>query len=286
MRYNVVMVVYIEYVILDNFILTFTIAILSYRVCLMKVKKIRSLLASCCGTAVAICYPYFSNNILLNSVRIILLIVLGIILFARTGRMLRGTVSFLVITFLFGGVVFAINYIYLGNLEKALTQNVFPVPLSIVMFGTMMSVIIVTKCSHKLHKLQDVKNVLKKFSVTLLGKKIELLGMIDTGNRLYDQKSGLPVVIVGLKSLLPYLSDEQLTAITIGKGDSIDGAHYITVNTISGNSKKMLLLPAENFMLYSDSDKHIFNEVVIGIAISTMKDIVEYDAILHPAICA
>ena len=280
------MSVYIELVIIDNFVLTYILAWLSYRVLSIKPKKFRCFVCSFIATAVAVWYPFLRSMLLVSLVRILLWVVLSLILFLGLREVVKGGVALLLLTLTFGGVIFGINFALSGSVKDALVQNALNLPLSVVLTGVVVAVIIVKKCYVSVKKARDVKSNLWEFTLVIFGKRLALKGFLDTGNRLYDRKSGLPIVVVNLKSILKALSDEQVSLIMCGKGEKIGaGARYDTIGTLTGESKILIIKPDE-FLLYFKGQGNILFDVMVGITLRPLKDEIRYDAILHPALCA
>ena len=83
--YNRDMDVYIEYVIIDNFVITFMIAALTYKLMLKHVAKLRSAIAAVVGTAIAIAYPFVYNDVLVIVIKLGLWVALSFCLQANRG---------------------------------------------------------------------------------------------------------------------------------------------------------------------------------------------------------
>ncbi len=278
------MTVYIEYVVIDNFTLTFVLAALSQKITLLRVKKMRCFVASLLATAVVVWYPFIQGVLVLNVIRLTLWLVLSVILYAKTHRFVRGSMIFLAVTLLFGGAMLGINFMICGSIEGALIMNYLSVPLSVILVGALLSILLVKKLILAVRKICDARRCICDCTLRIMGKTLSLKGLIDTGNRLYDSKSGLPVIIVGLKSLLPALSDVQLAVLLSGNGEKLQrGASYKRIETLGGE-KKILLLKPEEFLLYFEGQGNILFDVMVGVSTKPIYDTIEYDAILHPAL--
>ena len=278
------MEIYVEYVILDNFTITFLISALTYRIMLKRVEKLRSLIAATIGTGIALVYPFIESNILVFVVKFGLWVVLSLILFAGKRKPLLCSVTFLALTFLFGGVMFGINYFVCGDAYSAMRVSPFDFPVSLIIICVCACCFSVKRLSVCFHRVKDVSGVIYDFAVTLFGETIELRGLMDTGNRLYDEKNGLPIVVVWIGSLVGILNDEQLVAITSGNGKSVQhGARYKNIATVVKGGKILLLKP-DSFVLYSDKGEHILYDVTVGVSFVPLNDSIEYDAILHPSL--
>ena len=282
--YNRDMEVYVEYVVLDNFTITFLIAALTYRIMLKRVSKLRSLVAATIGTGVALAYPFIENNVLVVIVKFGLWIVLSLILFAGKCKPLLCSITFLALTFSFGGVVFGISYFVYGDVYSAMRVNPSDFHVSLIAIGVCGCYFFIRKLMIKFHRLKDVSGAVYDFSITIFGEKLELRGLMDSGNRLYDEKNGLPIVVVWIGSLIGILNDEQFVAITSGNGKLLQhGARYKSVSTAAKGGKILLLKP-DSFVLYSDKGEHILYDVTVGVSFVPLNDSIDYDAILHPAL--
>ena len=278
------MEVYIEYVALDNFTITFLIAALTYRIMLKHVAKLRSLVAATIGTGVALAYPFIESNIFVIIVKTGLWVVLSLVLFAGKRKPLLCAVTFLALTFLFGGGMFGINYFVCGDTYSAMRTSSFDFPVSIIVICMCACWFSVKKLAIRFHRIKDVSGAVYNFSVTIFGETLELRGLMDTGNRLYDENNGLPIVVLWIGSLVGILSNEQFIAITSGNGKSVQrGARYKSISTAT-KSGKILLLKPDSFVLYSDKGEHILYDVTVGVSFVPLNDSIEYDAILHPTL--
>ena len=88
------MKVYIEFVIIDNLVLTSSIAGLSYAACGKRVHKRRTAAAAAIGTVISVFYPFWDLiTPLLVAAKIAVGLLLGILLFARAAYACSLTIS-------------------------------------------------------------------------------------------------------------------------------------------------------------------------------------------------
>lgn len=276
---------YIEYVILDNFTVTCLIASLTYRIMLKRTNRIRTLVASLTGTAVAVFYPFVKNDVLVIIIKLALWIVLSLILFLKKEKFFMCALTFLGLTFLFGGVMFGIGFVVSGDATAAMRVNMLDFPVSVIIAGVFICWLAVKKILVKFHRMRDLGGVIYDFSLSVLGNTMKFRGLMDTGNRLYDKVSGLPVIVLSAKSLMGNISDEQFRIMFSGRGDTLQPqAHYMEISTVAGGKNKILLLKPDAFVLYSAGGGNILYDVMVGVSFSPLKDAIGYDAILHPAL--
>lgn len=280
------MTVYIEYVIIDNLIITALICMLSYRILKVSVGKLRILSVSILGTAASVFYPFLKLHFLiLLLIKIALSLVLSFILFYKKYNFFKGLITFLLVTFMYGGIIFAIGYVMFGDIVKALTYPICEFPISLLILTALIIFLIFRKIILKFNKLKDINGLLYEIEVTLFGKQNKMMGFLDTGNRLYDGKSGVPIVIVNIKKLLDIFTEDQMKLIMLGNGEKLgQNAHYIRYNTLGKKENKILIIKPDKFVLYFKDNVNTLYDVMLGLSFNKFQDVTKYDAILHPAI--
>ncbi len=280
------MTVYVECVIIDNFSVTMLAALLSYRFLSVTVSKIRCVIASAVGTAVAVLYPLINvHAVLLALIKIALGAVLSLILFWKKCNVLKGAGAFVLITFFFGGVLFAVGLMVYADANKALTLPLSDFPIGVVILGAIGTYFVCKRVVMRVKRMRDSRSFVTDTEITVFSKTFRSKGFLDTGNRLYDEKTGLPVVVLNLNAALQLLDSDKLSAILNKRGEEIsNGAHYIEYSTVGGKSNKILVLKPQELRLYFGQTEHRIKDVMIGISFSKFGDSTDYDIILHPAI--
>lgn len=277
--------VYIEYVILDNFMVTLLISIVTYKIMHKFIVKPRVLSASLIGTIGAVFYPFINHKVFLFIFKFCLGGVLCFVLFFKKDKFVVSSLLFLLVTFAFGGCIFAANYFYTDNIIFGMTLNFSEIPIGLVVACVAIIYLIIKTIAIKIHRIKDVRQLMYKFNIKIMGSELNLDGMMDTGNRLYDKKSGLPVIILNAKCLNGILSNDDFKLLYSGKGDMMQkDAHYINYGTIAGRNNKILIIKPDKFLLYFEDKANILYDVMVGISFSFIKDAAHYDAILHPSL--
>jgi len=282
------MTVYIEYVIIDNLVITALIITLSGYTAGLRVRRIRVLAASVFGTVVALLLPFVGNAVVLLVIRASLAVMLVCICTVpnRIRRIVRFGIIFLGMTFVFGGTLFAIGFVLTGDVYTALTVPLVDIPLGVILGAGLVVFAVTKRLVLRLKRSGDKRGFLADVEMELLGKTLRVEGLIDSGNGLYDAKSGLPIVVLSLKSVLQSLSGDLLVKFLSGRGESITrGARYIDVETITGKDK-LLILPCGKFLLYPKARVHrMYNksyDVMVGLRATKMGT----DIVLHPCMLA
>lgn len=278
--------VFIEFVIIDNFVITLLIADTTYRVLSMQRSILRMLIAAAIGTVGAVFFPFLNlSAILILPIRATLLVVLSLILFLKKGKMFFGGLIFLLLTFLFGGALFGLGLMIHGDVETALRVPVTNIPAGVIVGVVWLLYIITKKVLRKLKRVADAKDSISTVEIDILGKNIKCRAFMDTGNRLYDTKSDLPVIVLSKKASLQVLGDEGLFAFLRGDYKKIcSESRLISYSGATGKTANLLILKPKEVRFFLGQTSHIYNDVLVGLSMTTFQDSVEYDVLLHPAL--
>ncbi|MCL2555823.1 MAG: sigma-E processing peptidase SpoIIGA [Firmicutes bacterium] len=274
------MYVYIEFVIIDNLVITALIALISYRILRVSVSKKRVALASIIATIIAVFYPFiYAHFLLLLLLRIVVASILSLILFIKKAPILKGAIIFLLSTATLAGIIFMLGFIILGSANNALYSPFLEFPIGLFFLIPMLIYYPIKSLIKGVSKSRSTNEFYYNFEFIALDKKIKGKGFLDSGNFLSDDKSGLPVVVISSKLTLKILSQEQLFLIATNKGEQIQKeARYLNITTI-GNNSKLLIIKAKKFKVYLDKSKNIMSEVMLGLSLN---EIGQADALLSP----
>ncbi|MBQ7227324.1 MAG: sigma-E processing peptidase SpoIIGA [Clostridia bacterium] len=271
--YTCVMKVYIEAVILDNLILTASIAILSYSACAKSVRKLRTLIVSVVGTVISVTYPFWDLSLVLTLIaRIAVGIMLSLILFAGLDRLVLSTLVFFGQTALIGGACIFVNYLIVGDFATALVSApVLPYSVpSVIGVGITFIIKIIYRASwRKRTESAFIYNV----RLTIGGVTAEMQGYLDSGNFLFDEKTELPIVVIKLSSLSKAFGKANVIK-------RISGAK--TAISVGNTSTQLFLLKPDKFILYSGKKMNTYSDVMLGIVESGFNR--REDMLLHPSI--
>lgn len=251
------MEVYIEYVIVDNLIIDWLLLKVSMKCARVKTSVMRLMLSSALGTAVAVIMPLFTIDFIYT---VIIKILLGALMVIVGGRYVDYSQAvksygfFILFTALGGGTVIAvfnfagIDYTVYFSLNY---QSFIPIGITILI------VYILTKISSKfvsdLLKSRDIRPFIRRCEIIVGEKKIKTEGYIDSGNRLFDSKSGLPVIVLS-KSL-----GDKLMLCGMLKNYSKN----VVFSTVGGQSE-MKIYVIDKLVIYNGITKNIYNNVFIG----------------------
>lgn len=254
------MTIYIEYIILDNFVIDFLLLKATLKLTGKTVKKGRLFCCSFVASILALLAP------LLYHLKVISLVykLLSALLIVAILRKFDGVKDyyktlcvFLAVSLFTGGVVFAIffalNLPY--STDTAISLMVLPVYL-----GINFTISLVNFLSRKASE----RKLLFQVQLTLKGKVVNGKGFLDTGNRVYDR--GVPVIFI----------DKRLASEFIDT--SLFNLRKIEVGTIAGKTTK-ICFTADKMQIYLSDGEHTYYNVTVAVADLGGQ---EYSFILHP----
>lgn len=269
------MVVYIEYAFIDNLIINYVLLACSTTCAKIKTKPLYLILSSLLGTVVALIVPLVDlNGVLL----VFLKLTLGALMVYISGRYVTLkkyiiTFSiFLAFTFLCGGFLIAvfsfagIDYKVYFNLNY---DSAVPIGLSVLIVYAVCKVLV--KVAFLLLKERALRPFIRSCVVIINGQKFKTQGFIDSGNGLYEKRSGLPVVVAS-KPLY-----EKLIMAGVKKNST-----NLEFDTVSGTSTMELYI-IDKLLIYNGISVNILNNVLLGVSKVT-QNFNGYELLLHPAL--
>lgn len=274
MRYNACMVVYVEYVIIDNFVLTYYIAVIAYRLLRLRPRRWRAAAAALIGTGAALAYPLLDAVWAVWLMRLALAVALSAVLFVP-GHAVRGGLYFLLSTAVFGGALFFLGYLLTGSAAAATLQPL-SVPVAVPVLAGAVLYRAVRRAFTAVRRRTAAETI--RLKVERRGKSVVCDGLLDTGNGVFDEHTGLPVVVLTARTTVRLLSDEEFAAFAFG-GKGAPPGRWIGVSG-AGGTQKILLVQDVRIALYTGRDRNILNDVAAGLSLIRSP----YGAIVGPAV--
>ncbi len=276
------MVIYLDVVFLENIIMNYIIIYATGIVVKSEIKQWRILIASSIGAIYTIAMyistiPIYSNFIM----KLILSLVIIYVAFIPKNikKTLKILLIFYLVSFVFGGCIFALMYIITPKLAK-IKNGVFvgTYPIKIALIGGIISFVII-QISFKMVKNKiSKKDVIYNIEIIINNKKTEVKALLDTGNLLKEPITGMPVIIVEHKSLNKIVPTEILNNLNkIIGGDTyelleneefskiISRFRMIPFSSLGKQNGLLLGLKADSINIILDEKTEKINNVIIGI---------------------
>ncbi len=106
---------------------------------------------------------------------------------------------------------------------------------------------------------KTIKSFLSKVSFSFFGKHIELTGLLDSGNYLYDYKLGKFVIVVEKQALKKFLSKSDYKKLIADEFDYFGKNHKIRYCTSSEKDASMPVFDVGKVKIYTDKEIKIFD---------------------------
>ncbi len=268
---------YIEYVIIDNLIIDYLLLKTTMVSSRVKTSNLKMFIASIIGTIIAIIIPFFNIS---SGFAMLLKVNLALVMVAVSGefisvkKFLITSAFFIAFTFLFGGII--IGTFYLADVDFVLYfslnyDSFLPVGISvlIVYCGAKLTIYLVKN----LLKSRDIEPFIRTCVIVANGKKYKTNGYVDSGNRLFDKSSGLPIVVIS-KRLFDKVNSQE---------EKLFLKNNMIIDTVNGIST-MEIYVLDKLLIYNGEQENIINNVLIGKSEFNFESDGNYDLLLNPSI--
>lgn len=278
------MSIYIEPLIIRNLLIAYCISASSYRFLRVKTDLFRIIIAICVGVAASVFYPLTSLSLpWILLIKTAVAATMCLILFAGKCKLVKAAAVFVLCVLTFGGCAYFAACIKYKDPKTALAKPC-SIWLCLVLAASVAVYSLVKRLSVVYHKATDSCPYQCEYKVKLLGKEISGNGYIDTGNLLYDDKTGLPVTVISVKALAPYLSDFQFGKLFAGHADEVfAGARKLKCNGVTGEGEMWIVRP-ESFEVYFGNLSNIVLDVMVGLSFLPPVNKNDCSAILPPCV--
>lgn len=268
------MTVYIEYVIIDNFIIDFLLIKSSFKIAKIKSNLLRQIISASVGTAFAIIVPFFNLNGVFN---VIVKVLAGFFIVFVGGKYISfksyftALFFFFLWTFISGGLIIAlfnladIDY----SVYYSINYNSF-MPIGISVLLVFLSTKIATKVISELVKYKKITTFIYKCEIEINKTKIKTKGFLDSGNNLYDDLTGLPIIMASKSFVKTLLENKALP-------NKYRNLEIMTVNGVN----EVKIFNIEKLMIYNGAKVNIYNNVLVGISSVNFCYDNSYELLLH-----
>lgn len=174
---------------------------------------------------------------------------------------------------------------FMTALARAVIFQIFHKNLSIIcdfviIFAIICYIFAFFKLINILSKNKNLNSFLRKVSFFAFGKHIEIIGLLDSGNVLYDTKTKLPVIVIDVCALKKFLPKENYINITNCNYKNFPVSHYLNVVTVSDKTFDMPIVDIKFASIYCGTEKRNI-KCVLGIVNHRFENSNRYDCLLH-----
>lgn len=269
------MEVYIEDVILDNFIIDFIILWTTAKLLHLKPNYIFIILASAFGVGLTFVNFFISlTGFFLFAFK--LLIGLSMVAIAFREKFFKKIflqyLTFLFITFIYGGACFLICFSF-GNIIIATNGVVsyeLALPLGIIAGIIFAISLFLFQVFQKIKDKAKVENFVYDAMICNNNCQIHLKAFLDTGNTLIDPITNKPVVFISYDNFKRLFKTVPLHEILLRKPiKQLKNMHYIPALSV-GQKSDILIFTIENFSVSQNKFKYHFKNAVLGLTFANL----------------
>ena len=274
------MTVYIDIILLENLCMNYIILFATAYIMKIKISHIRIIASSSIGAVYSIMLymqilPIYSSIFM----KIILSVVMVYISYAPKSVKIaiKQLIIFYLNSFAFGGCAFALLY-FVKPQDIFIKNGVYigTYPLKIALLGGIVGFII-TYIAFKIIKNKATKEeMIYKLKIKINDKTVEVNALLDTGNKLKDPITLVPVIVIEKQKLYNFLPEEILENIDkIIGGDSnklieenikyMSKFRVIPYNSIGKQNGLMLGFKADEVKIIIDEEERTIKNTIIGI---------------------
>ena len=274
------MTVYIDIILLENLCMNYIILFATAYIMKIKISHIRIIASSSIGAVYSIMLymqilPIYSSIFM----KIILSVVIVYISYAPKSVKIaiKQLIIFYLISFAFGGCAFALLY-FVKPQDIFIKNGVYigTYPLKIALLGGIVGFVI-TYIAFKIIKNKATKEeMIYKLKIKINDKTVEVNALLDTGNKLKDPITLVPVIVIEKQKLYNFLPEEILENIDkIIGGDSnklieenikyMSKFRVIPYNSIGKQNGLMLGFKADEVKIIIDEEERTIKNTIIGI---------------------
>lgn len=281
------MIVYIEQILIDNFIINFFILLSLQSIFKVKFKKINLVLSSLLGSIVAVILPLFNFNVIFSSL-IKILLSLSMVAIIKKYKKIKEFIlfylSFLFLTFMFGGACIFLLMMFDSGFNVNNYYS-YSLPLGVIVVIIFFLFFILKNIFKNIYSRKTVNNFVFKITIFNNNKSDELLGFLDSGNFLIDNLTNKPITIVDYNCLKNVLNNISITDILLNRTDKLSSefksVHLQNVSSINKGSK-IIVFEVEKLVIYLENKKNIIDKAMIGLTIKSFINDLGYNALLNP----
>lgn len=174
--------------------------------------------------------------------------------------------------------------IFLTEFARVVISQIFGVFIEriydyLILFGIFIFVFVIVFFAQNIGKNKTINSFLMKVSFSLFGKHIEITGLLDSGNVLYDTKSSKAVIVVSASIFKQVLPKKDYQKFIQNDYSSVKVSNQISYVSVGGKKLVMPIFDVGVVKVSSDG-KIQTKECVIGV-VNQEFDGGKYQCLLH-----
>ena len=273
--YNETMKIYIEQVLITNFIIDFCILLVISKLICSKTIYRRVIFSALFGSFASLIVPYCTHIILTNLLKLLTSIIMLQILNIKTKKQLTlSCLLMLVLSYIIGGAILSNFGQSVGSGYAISNISLIPV-FAITFIFTFITCKLIAWIKCKITANSHIYDTI----LINNNKQLHIKSFIDSGNALCDNNQ--PVSLINFDTFNK-LTNISLSQYLNNEFSGLNNAHFINANTIAG--KRKILVFTINELRVTKSNIKVYKNVMLGVALH-FDNTKEYKAILNSSFC-
>ena len=133
-----------------------------------------------------------------------------------------------------------------------------------------------------LSQKKEMKQFLYKVSFFLFDSHIEINGLLDSGNSLYDKKTGKPVIVVSISALKQFIDEKKYNKLIVKNYEKLGAVSEVSCQTIGANDVVIPIFDVGEVMLEGiENQTKKTVKCVVGITSEKFLGNKYFDCLLH-----
>lgn len=293
-------IVYIDVVLLENFLMNYLLLYFVNRYCSYKSKTWRISLASIIGSFYVFVI-FLQNFSFLYSSIIKLLMSIGMIYIAFSPdsikKLVRTIILFYIGAFTMSGGILALFYLFDFKFETISGAFIIDGVKSYhLIIGSFIANIFIKLGFDFYENYYSLKKNKVNLKITLLNKTCNIMALIDTGNSLKDPITNLPIIVVYIKSIVNILPKELYDIFLIPSKDNYsiiqrifsfdekERVSMIPYKTLGVENGSLIGIRVDVIEVKLGNQSKILKDNIIALYNKPISDLGNYDALAYPEI--
>ncbi len=280
--------IYVDVLILLNIFITYCLLLSTKLLLNLNTEKWRIISASVLGGMFSlVIFIDFNSSILYSIVEILMASAIVLLSFfeKKLSKNLRNIAVFYIVNFIFGGLMLALFY-FITPPSMIFKNGVvyFNISALFLVISTIVSYLLI-KLFYAFFAKRGLVSESCLLSVNIYGKEVLLKGFLDSGNKIIDAVSSLPVILCNINSIKELIPDKICEDILSLNFDKIDDPLWqkrirvLSVSTVNKVSILPAFKPDKSVIEYKNGEKKEV-QTLIGIVSYEILDS-QYGAVIH-----
>lgn len=297
------MYIYLDVIWLLNFLFDGLLLLLTAIILKRKVRKIRVIVGALIGSSIVLLMftplaPLASHPI----VKLIYSVMITLTTFGykRFSSFLQTLLTFYFTTFVIGGGMIGVHYFFEYELE--ITDNVLvttttgfghPVSWGFVLIGFPLVWYFAKKQIDSIEMKKIHYDQIVNVTISIDDSSIELKGLIDSGNQLYDPITKTPVMVVDIERLMNFIpkqlieQSQNINHLGLDHGNELahkweSRVRIIPYRGVGQDHQFLLALKPDYITIVHNSELIKVKKALVGLNHTTLSSEGDYDCIVHP----